>query len=50
MPPSPTAALLERTPTGLDVTDSGRLFIRNIAMCFDAKPTPAGERQYSKTI
>ena len=22
-------------PAGLEVTDAGRLFIRNIAMCFD---------------
>ena len=27
--------LVKRTPTGLEVTDAGRLFIRNIAMCFD---------------
>ena len=27
--------LVKRTETGLEVTDAGRLFIRNIAMCFD---------------
>jgi len=27
--------LVRRSPTGLEVTDKGRLFIRNIAMCFD---------------
>ena len=29
---------------------SGRLFIRNIAMCFDNTLAPAGERKHSKTI
>ena len=42
--------LIERTPTGLAVTDTGRLFIRNIAMCFDNTLPPAGERKYSKTV
>src|ERR1041385_6351703 len=27
--------LVRRSPTGLEVSDKGRLFIRNIAMCFD---------------
>ena len=27
--------LVKRKPGGLEVTDAGRLFIRNIAMCFD---------------
>jgi oxygen-independent coproporphyrinogen-3 oxidase len=35
---------------GLEVTDAGRLFIRNIAMCFDNTLAPAGERRHSKTI
>jgi coproporphyrinogen III oxidase-like Fe-S oxidoreductase len=39
-----------RTPTGLEVTDSGRLFIRNIAMCFDNTLAPMVERQHSTTI
>jgi oxygen-independent coproporphyrinogen III oxidase len=42
--------LVRRFPTGLEVTDSGRLFIRNIAMCFDNSLAPAGERKHSKTI
>jgi len=36
--------------TGLEITDAGRLFIRNIAMCFDNTLAPAGERRHSKTI
>jgi len=35
---------------GLEITDAGRLFIRNIAMCFDNTLAPAGERRHSKTI
>ncbi len=42
--------LVERTANGLKVTDAGRLFIRNIAMCFDNTLAPAGERRHSKTI
>jgi len=42
--------LVIRKPTGLEVTDTGRLFIRNIAMCFDNTLAPAGERRHSKTI
>ncbi len=42
--------LVNRTATGLEVTDAGRLFIRNIAMCFDNTLAPAGERRHSKTI
>jgi oxygen-independent coproporphyrinogen III oxidase len=42
--------LVRRTPTGLEVTDTGRLFIRNIAMCFDNTLAPAGERRHSKTV
>ncbi|MCW5555695.1 MAG: oxygen-independent coproporphyrinogen III oxidase [Verrucomicrobiae bacterium] len=42
--------LVRRTDTGLEVTDAGRLFIRNIAMCFDNTLAPAGERRHSKTI
>ena len=42
--------LVKHTPAGLEVTDSGRLFIRNIAMCFDNTLAPAGERRHSKTI
>src|SRR3954468_12250497 len=42
--------LVIRSPTGLEVTDTGRLFIRNIAMCFDNTLAPAGERKHSRTI
>ena len=42
--------LVRRSATGLEVTDTGRLFIRNIAMCFDNTLAPAGERKHSKTI
>jgi len=42
--------LVKRTPNGLEVTDTGRLFIRNIAMCFDNTLAPAGERKHSRTI
>jgi oxygen-independent coproporphyrinogen-3 oxidase len=42
--------LVRRSPTGLEVTDKGRLFIRNIAMCFDNTLAPASERKHSRTI
>jgi oxygen-independent coproporphyrinogen-3 oxidase len=42
--------LVKRRPGGLEVTDAGRLFIRNIAMCFDNTLAPVGERRHSKTI
>jgi oxygen-independent coproporphyrinogen-3 oxidase len=42
--------LVKRSATGLEVTDAGRLFIRNIAMSFDNTLAPAGERRHSKTI
>ncbi len=42
--------LVKRTAKGFDVTDAGRLFIRNIAMCFDNTLAPVGERRHSKTI
>ncbi len=42
--------LVRRSPTGLEVTDTGRLFIRNIAMCFDNTLAPASERKHSRTI
>jgi hypothetical protein len=31
-------------------TDASRLFIRNIALCFDNTLAPVGERKHSKTI
>ena len=42
--------LIHLSPSGLEVTDAGRLFIRNIAMCFDNTLAPAGERKHSRTI
>ena len=42
--------LVRRSPNGMEVTDIGRLFIRNVAMCFDNTLAPAGERKHSKTI
>ena len=42
--------LVKRTPAGLEVTDFGRLFIRNLAMCFDNTLAPVGERKHSRTI
>ncbi len=42
--------LVKKTPGGLEVTNSGRLFIRNIAMCFDNTLGAANERRHSKTI
>jgi len=42
--------LVKRTPTGMAITDAGRLFIRNIAMCFDNTLAPSGERRHSQTI
>ena len=48
--PFETDGLVKRTATGLEVTDKGRLFIRNIAMCFDNTLAPANERRHSRTI
>ena len=42
--------LLRRTPSGMEVTHTGRLFIRNIAMTFDNTLAPVGERKHSRTI
>ncbi len=42
--------LVHRSPTGMEVTDTGRLFIRNIAMSFDNTLAPVGERKHSRTI
>jgi oxygen-independent coproporphyrinogen III oxidase len=42
--------LVLRSPNGLEVTDRGRLFIRNIAMSFDNTLAPVGERKHSRTI
>jgi oxygen-independent coproporphyrinogen-3 oxidase len=42
--------LIRRSATGLEITNTGRLFIRNIAMCFDNTLEPAGDRKHSRTI
>lgn len=42
--------LVRRSPTGMEVSETGRLFIRNIAMSFDNTLAPAGERKHSRTI
>jgi oxygen-independent coproporphyrinogen III oxidase len=42
--------LLERAPGGFLVTDAGRLFIRNIAMCFDKTLVATEEKRHSQTI
>ena len=42
--------LIHRTSAGLEVTELGRLFIRNIAMRFDAYLPKETERRFSKTI
>src|SRR5471032_779102 len=42
--------LIRFSPDGFEVTDTGRLFIRNLAMCFDNTLTPSGERKHSRTI
>ena len=42
--------LVRRSSTAMEVTDTGRLFIRNIAMSFDNTLAPIGERKHSRTI
>jgi oxygen-independent coproporphyrinogen III oxidase len=42
--------LVRRTPKGIEVTNTGRLFVRNIAMCFDNTLAPPGDRKFSRTI
>lgn len=42
--------LVRRSENGLQVTETGRLFIRNIAMCFDNTLAASGERKHSRTI
>ncbi|MEM8550314.1 MAG: oxygen-independent coproporphyrinogen III oxidase [Verrucomicrobiota bacterium] len=44
-----TDGLVQRHDDGLNVTETGRFFIRNIAMCFDGTLKPE-ENRYSKTI
>lgn len=42
--------LVRRSPAGFEVTNTGRLFIRNVAMSFDNTLAPIGERKHSRTI
>jgi oxygen-independent coproporphyrinogen-3 oxidase len=42
--------LLEWNAAGFRVTERGRLFIRNLAMCFDAYLQPESESRYSRTV
>jgi oxygen-independent coproporphyrinogen-3 oxidase len=42
--------LIERSARGLEVTEAGRLLIRNIAMRFDAYLPAQKERRFSRTI
>ncbi len=42
--------LVRRLSGGVEVTQTGRLFIRNIAMRFDNTLAAAGERRHSRTI
>ena len=42
--------LIRRDANGITVTDTGRLFIRNIAMCFDDSLPTSGEGRHSRTI
>ena len=43
-------ALVSRDASGIRVTETGRLFLRNIAMCFDATLSPSAERRHSQTV
>jgi oxygen-independent coproporphyrinogen-3 oxidase len=51
LPPLAADGLITLTEEGLKVTDLGRLFLRNIAMCFDSYLRQGGEAQprYSRT-
>lgn len=42
--------LIHFNAAGLEVSERGRLFIRNLAMCFDAYLEPAVEGRYSRTV
>jgi oxygen-independent coproporphyrinogen-3 oxidase len=42
--------LVERSGTGLRVTSAGRLFVRNVAMHFDAYLPATAERGFSRTV
>ena len=43
--------LVIRTTSGIHITEAGRLFLRNIAMCFDAYITSKKKtHNFSKTV
>ncbi len=42
--------LLRRSSQGIEITDLGRLLVRNIAMRFDPRLPTSGERRFSRTI
>jgi oxygen-independent coproporphyrinogen-3 oxidase len=42
--------LIKMHEVGFEVTERGRHFIRNLAMCFDAYLEPAVEGRYSRTV
>lgn len=42
--------LVERSTNGLKITGAGRLFIRNVAMLFDAYLPRQAERRFSQTV
>lgn len=48
--PFESDGLVRRSAHGVEITDTGRLFIRNIAMCFDNTLAPDGERRHSRTV
>ncbi len=47
--PLATDGLIQFTPEGFTVTDLGRLFLRNIAVCFDYYHTD-GPKRHSRTV
>lgn len=51
LPPFAADGLITLSERGLEVTDLGRLFLRNIAMCFDSYLRQGGQAQprYSRT-
>jgi len=42
--------LIQLSDTGFTVTEKGRLFVRNLAMCFDAYLGANQEQRYSRTV
>ena len=48
--PFESDGLVRCSPSGFIITDTGRLFIRNIVMCFDNTLEPTSEQRHSQTI